>query len=404
MRKTMKNILFSVLLLGSALFSHAATVYTRVNTQPSEGWSGTYIIVYEKSETVAYVWNGEDSNNNYTQVAIQNGKITSEDLADYQVTVSQEGSNKYYVKTKNGYMGTNAKQNGLTLTGGGKECTIASNGGYVMLETNTNTCRFLCYTTSNAHRFRFYYDKDKKWEDADKKNIYFYVLGDVEMEEPQNQLDINYAHVEMYACESKFPTQNNTYDQYFMTFMFLASGESDDAVPQIGLEILAPTQYSIEGTYRSDYQSGKKYFINCMAGAKHSYFIFPSKAEQGWSEAAINLAEMKITKVGPSTAPNAYVYHIKLVFTDSNKKIWTMDKDIDIYAWWIDCNRSGDQEENMEPVAFALESGNHNSQDGKQGVGDVQSNQVQCTKVVRDGQIFILRGDKTYTLQGQEIR
>ena len=144
MRKTMKNILFSVLLLGSALFSHAATVYTRVNTQPSEGWSGTYIIVYEKSETVAYVWNGEDSNNNYTQVAIQNGKITSEDLADYQVTVSQEGSNKYYVKTKNGYMGTNAKQNGLTLTGGGKECTIASNGGYVMLETNTNTCRFLC--------------------------------------------------------------------------------------------------------------------------------------------------------------------------------------------------------------------------------------------------------------------
>ena len=47
MRKTMKNILFSVLLLGSALFSHAATVYTRVNTQPSEGWSGTYIIVYE---------------------------------------------------------------------------------------------------------------------------------------------------------------------------------------------------------------------------------------------------------------------------------------------------------------------------------------------------------------------
>ena len=81
-----------------------------------------------------------------------------------------------------------------------------------------------------------------------------------------------------------------------------------------------------------------------------------------------------------------------------------MDKDIDIYAWWIDCNRSGDQEENMEPVAFALESGNHNSQDGKQGVGAVQSNQVQCTKVVRDGQIFILRGDKTYTLQGQEIR
>ena len=69
-----------------------------------------------------------------------------------------------------------------------------------------------------------------------------------------------------------------------MTFMYLAQEESDDAVPQIGLEILAPTQYSIEGTYKSDYTAGQKYFINCQAGAKHSYFIFPSKAEQGWSE------------------------------------------------------------------------------------------------------------------------
>jgi hypothetical protein len=36
-------------------------------------------------------------------------------------------------------------------------------------------------------------------------------------------------------------------------------------------------------------------------------------------------------------------------------------------------------------------------------IGNVLSNQVPCTKVIRNGQIFILRGDKTYTLQGQEI-
>jgi hypothetical protein len=39
---------------------------------------------------------------------------------------------------------------------------------------------------------------------------------------------------------------------------------------------------------------------------------------------------------------------------------------------------------------------------GEQGIEDVLSDQVQCTKVIREGQIFILRGDKTYTLQGQE--
>ena len=39
-----------------------------------------------------------------------------------------------------------------------------------------------------------------------------------------------------------------------------------------------------------------------------------------------------------------------------------------------------------------------------EGINDVQSDDVQCTKVLRDGQIFILRGDKTYTLQGQEVK
>ena len=400
-----KQIIVLTALLGLTLHSNAATVYTRVNAKPSAGWPGTYLIVYEKSETEAIIWNGEDASGNTVKANIKEGKIVSEELSDYQVVVSQEGNNRYYVKAKDGYIGANAKQNSLEFSNGGKECTLSVNGTYTMLETNTSTCRFLCYETSkNNYRFRFYYDKDKKWADSDKHNIHFYALGDVELEEPQNQLDINYAHVEMYACESKFPTQNNPYDQYFTTFMFLAQEESDDAVPQIGLEILAPTQYSIEGSYKSDYQSGKKYFINCQAGAKHSYFIFPSKAEQGWSEAAINLAEMKITKAGASNEPNAYKYHIYLVFTDSNKKIWTLNKDIDVYAWWIDCNRSGETNTNMEPVPFVLESGNHNPQSENQSIDDIQSGDIQCTKVVRDGKVYILRGDKTYTLQGQEIK
>ena len=41
---------------------------------------------------------------------------------------------------------------------------------------------------------------------------------------------------------------------------------------------------------------------------------------------------------------------------------------------------------------------------GEQGIEDVLSDQVQCTKVIRNGQIYILRGDKTYTLQGQEVQ
>ncbi len=40
----------------------------------------------------------------------------------------------------------------------------------------------------------------------------------------------------------------------------------------------------------------------------------------------------------------------------------------------------------------------------EQGIEDVLSDQVQCTKVVRSGQVLILRGEKVYTLQGQEVR
>jgi len=38
------------------------------------------------------------------------------------------------------------------------------------------------------------------------------------------------------------------------------------------------------------------------------------------------------------------------------------------------------------------------------GLEDVQGNNVQCTKIVHNGQIFILRGEKIYTLQGQEVK
>ena len=409
MKRQFISLLFCALCVT---LSQATTVYTKINNKPADGWNGTYLLVYEKSSTQAYVWNGTDASNNYISVPISNGTISSEDLTAYQVTVNEENTNRYYVHAQNGYIGTDAKSNGLKFYSSGRDCTLQSNGGYTLLETNTNTCRFLCYETSSAFRFRFYYDANKKWADSDKHNICLYVLGEVEQEDPQNQLDMHYAHAEMYACESKFPTQSNPYDQYFMTYLWLAQEEDEESVPQVWLEILAPTQYSLEGTYKSDYTPGKKYFINCQAGAKHSYFIFPNNSEQGWGQAAIQLATMNITKVHPSVYANAYLYHINLVFTDSNKKIWTFDKDIDVYGWWIDCDRSGDKDVDMTPVAFALESGNHDTEETGQwteSVSLVEANGNQSTndplqtttKLLRNGRLYILRGDRTYTITGQ---
>jgi len=399
MKKTSLLLLFMV----CGALPLLSTVYTRVGARPQAGWAGKYLIVCETSDTKAYVWNGEDASSNYVQVTIANGKITADNLADYLVTVAAEGNN-YSVKTADGYIYTDAKSNGLEFAKGAHECTIKENGGYVILETNTNTCRFVYNTTSN--RFRFYYDKDKKWDGTNYKNIRFYVEGDQEIVPSSQTLDINYAQAEMYACDSKFPTQSNPNYQYYSTFLWLLQQEDEEAVPQVGLEILAPTQYSIAGTYKSDYSNAASGYINLTAGSKHSFYIFPSKAEAGYSTASINVAEMKISKVGKSEKANTYTYHIKLEFTDSNKKIWTLDKDLDVYAWWIDCDRSGKENVDMDPVAFALESGNHQTQEDEEdadALSQIQDEKQSVTKYMQDGVLYIRCNDRLYTAYGMKL-
>ena len=402
----MKKVLF-LTLAALVLIPLRAATYTKLEGKPSDGWNGLKcIIVYESSDTKGLVWDATDGPSNHVNATIASGKITSDDLANYEVTISEESSNRYYLKTADGFIGCTAKQNSLIFSSSGKECTLAVNGSYTILETNTNTCRFL-YNTDGS-RFRFFYDKDKKWNDTKKKNICFYVLGDVAQEEPKNKLDLAYAQANLYACDSKFPTQNNQVDQYFFTQLFIGQEESYEAVPQVNLEILAPTQYSLAGTYRSDYTNGKKYFLNCQAGSKHSYFIFPNSSEQGWGEASIKVAEMTITKVGKSQYPNAYVYHIKLVFTDSNQKIWTLDKDMDVYGTWSDCDRSGEEPADMPYVAFAFESGNHNTET-EGGATTAINNQMvngKCPngKYIHNGHLFIQRGDNLFNAQGARVK
>jgi uncharacterized repeat protein (TIGR02543 family) len=40
----------------------------------------------------------------------------------------------------------------------------------------------------------------------------------------------------------------------------------------------------------------------------------------------------------------------------------------------------------------------------EQGMDDVQSDKVQCTKVIRDGQLLIIRDGKMYNVMGAEVR
>ena len=48
--------------------------------------------------------------------------------------------------------------------------------------------------------------------------------------------------------------------------------------------------------------------------------------------------------------------------------------------------------------------GYENPEPGTTAVENVQTNQLQSTKVIRNGQLLILRGDKTFTVTGAEVK
>jgi hypothetical protein len=62
------------------------------------------------------------------------------------------------------------------------------------------------------------------------------------------------------------------------------------------------------------------------------------------------------------------------------------------------------QAKDSQNAVLASYSSNFTTTGNAQGIEDVQGNNVPCTKVVRNGQILILRGEKVYTVQGQEVK
>ena len=55
-------------------------------------------------------------------------------------------------------------------------------------------------------------------------------------------------------------------------------------------------------------------------------------------------------------------------------------------------------------TADATYTANYTATPKSQDINDVQGDNVQCTKLLRDGQILILRGEKVYTIDGRKVR
>ncbi len=149
------STLFMALIAVAAM---QANTFTKVTSAPTD-WSGQYLVVYENSETEAWVFNGKDEAQDYVTATIANGKIVSDDLDKYAVTVEKmEGG--YSIKVGTQYMGGEKDKNSFKFTQAPILNTISMDS-VVYFTSNTSVLRFNPTSTIQNNketgiRFRYY--------------------------------------------------------------------------------------------------------------------------------------------------------------------------------------------------------------------------------------------------------
>ena len=132
----------------------AVPSYKKVTEAPAD-WSGTYVLVYENSETEAYVWTGVDDTNCFTKATIESGKISGE-----FVTLTIAALDKGYSILLNGgtnngkYVYRSSSSNGLNIDGTQGLNTISINGNAVEIVSSGTTLKF--NKSSDQLRFRYF--------------------------------------------------------------------------------------------------------------------------------------------------------------------------------------------------------------------------------------------------------
>lgn len=131
----------------------AVPSYKKVTEAPAD-WSGTYVLVYENSETEAYVWTGVDAVNCFTKATIENGKISGEFVTLTIAALDNGYSILLNGGTNNGkYVYRSSSSNGLNIDGTQGLNTISINGNAVEIVSSETTLKF----NKNSDQLRFRY-------------------------------------------------------------------------------------------------------------------------------------------------------------------------------------------------------------------------------------------------------
>lgn len=135
----------------------AAKEYKKV-TEELGDWSGEYLLVYESSETSAYIWTGVDAANCFVAAAISDNSISSVPEGAVTLTIATMDDG-YSIKVNGGdndgkYIYGTSGSNALSFKD--SEClnTISYESNVVTIVSNTSVLRY--NSASNNNRFRYF--------------------------------------------------------------------------------------------------------------------------------------------------------------------------------------------------------------------------------------------------------
>lgn len=135
--------------------------YVKV-TAEQEDWTGTYLLVYDKSNEEGLAWTGIDAANCNVPVAISNGIIVWDDIANKPAKVIVENTGAgYAIKVLDGtnagkYISGTSKSNKINFNEKAQSLTIKYGEKGVVITSNNTTMLFNPAAGDNNNRFRFF--------------------------------------------------------------------------------------------------------------------------------------------------------------------------------------------------------------------------------------------------------
>ena len=137
--------------------------YTKVTTAPTD-WSGTYLIVFEKTDTTAYAFNGLDESGNFVETTFADNTIAaSEALTACEVLVEKSGTG-YTFKLTGGtnegkYLTAYAGRNKIVFSDTATALSVTMEDGTVVIKDGEAPFQFN-NGSSNGQWFRFFGKKN----------------------------------------------------------------------------------------------------------------------------------------------------------------------------------------------------------------------------------------------------